>query len=184
MSSYAHILISIKGYFAYYIHHACLKNAGGIDSYAREKVSEMVARKYDPQLIASELAQHIQNPGRNGSVQCYDLSSNIITCAADELCLVEYDTRRKRINLRGCDTPASKNPLVHVLDGDMPPSIDVICNRDLCNDNATLAKVRSILYEHGVTDADGRVIARAIKQTVSSFIMMVSLIVTVYTSNE
>lgn len=152
------------------------------DFHAQSRVNEMVARNYNVNLIAQELGQYIRDPARNGSLQCYDSSHKPITCAANQLCWMRFYTRERRVTERGCDNASPSNTMeAQVFDGQTTASLYVTCNRDHCNDDDTLAQVKSILYKHGVTTADGRMVGGASKGIVSLFLMIFCLLVTVYT---
>ncbi|CAF4692660.1 unnamed protein product, partial [Rotaria sp. Silwood2] len=55
-------------------------------------------------------------------------------------------------------------------------TFDVECNRDLCNTDETLSKIKIVFNNNGLTDGNGRRIADGNKQMVSSLLMTLTLI--------
>lgn len=176
-----YIYISPASYFSYEIRYVCSKDTNCVVSYAQSRVPEMVARNYSAESINRELEQYIRNPARNGPIQCYDLSMNNITCDAKSRCHMKFDMKEKKVTERGCDSLLGSLTTVYLFDGNALPSLTVDCNRDICNDDTTLTQVKGVLHKYGLTNADGRMIAGATKGFLSSLLMVLSLLFTVYT---
>ncbi|UJR17044.1 hypothetical protein I4U23_003942 [Adineta vaga] len=136
----------------------------------------MVSRNYNATRIYGALAKYIENPLRNGSIQCYDAQNNIITCYSNESCSLRFDTKNKKVTSRGCDGSLTIQPRVFLFDGDVSPALNIGCNKDLCNNDETINQVTNILYENGVTDANARRIAAGTKDIASVLLVTITFI--------
>ncbi|CAF4200544.1 unnamed protein product, partial [Rotaria sp. Silwood2] len=116
----------------------------------------------------------IENSSRNGSIQCYNMKNEIVICTSKQSCSVDYDQREHRVVSRGCSE--NNGPTVFVYDGEGHATFDVECNRDLCNTDETLSKIKIVFNNNGLTDGNGRRIADGNKQMVSSLLMTLTLI--------
>ncbi|CAF1344421.1 unnamed protein product [Adineta steineri] len=152
----------------------CSENTDCLTAYAQRRIPEMVARKYDAARVYREIAPIIENSSRNGSIQCFNLDNNVVKCSANEVCSFEYDTGKKKMKKRGCETKIS--PRVFLFDGDLGPALHVQCTRDFCNSETTVAQVKQILAENGLTDADGRRISAGLKNIASSLLIILTFI--------
>jgi len=173
--SYDYIYITSGPYLSYEINYGCSQSTDCAAVYAQKRIDEMVARRYDAGRIYEELAQVIDNPSRNGSIQCYDLKNNVVTCSPRQICSLEFNTKTKKMKSRDCkdETDGAK---VFLFDGEVGPSINIECNRNLCNTDATITQIKNILAENGLTDADGRRIAAGTKEMASSLSVALAFI--------
>lgn len=172
--SYDYIYISSGPYLSYEINYGCSQSTDCAAVYAQKRIDEMVARNYDASRVYGELAPLIENPSRNDSIQCYDLQNNVITCSPSQICSLEFDTRKKKMKSRGCKEDIGAR--VFLFDGELSPSIHVECHRNLCNADTTLAQIKTILAQNGLTDADGRCIAAGTKEMASSLSVILAFI--------
>jgi hypothetical protein len=172
--SYDYIYITSGPYLSYEIDYGCSKSTHCPAAYAQKRIDEMVARNYDASRVYGELAPLIENPSRNDSIQCYDLQNNVITCSPSQICSLEFDTRKKKMKSRGCKEDIGAR--VFLFDGELSPSIHVECHRNLCNADTTLAQIKTILAQNGLTDADGRCIAAGTKEMASSLSVILAFI--------
>ncbi|CAF1036088.1 unnamed protein product [Rotaria sp. Silwood1] len=134
----------------------------------------MFDRVYNPQIIYGEIAPIIENPSRNGTIQCYNTRNATITCGSKEFCNLDYDQRENKFRSRGCKQ--NIEPRVHVYDGRSYSSFEIGCNRDLCNNDETLSKIKTILINYGLIDDNGRRIAQGNIKMVSLLLMLSALI--------
>jgi hypothetical protein len=172
--SYDSIYITSGPYFSYSINYACSKNTDCSVTYAQNRIDEMVARDYDASRIYGELAPLIDNPSRNGSLQCYDISNKVVTCSPDQFCSLELDTKKRKMKSRGCATEYGTG--VYLFDGDISASLSVTCARNLCNGDAILGQIKSILAKNGLTDPNGRRIAAGTKEMASFLSVTIAFI--------
>lgn len=168
--------IYINSHFrlTYDISYLCSKETSCVISYINNRISEMVARDYNAGRIYEEIAPYIENPLQNGSVQCYDMRNNIITCPSGAICSLDYDPKGRRTRSRGCET--NHGGLVSVFDGITYTSLHIYCVRNLCNTDATLDKIKTILINNGLTDSDGRRIAGTTKGLASRLVVIFTLV--------
>ncbi|CAF1012718.1 unnamed protein product [Rotaria sordida] len=138
----------------------------------------MVDRNYNARIIYGQLAPIIENPFRNGSIQCYNMKNEIVTCSSDQMCSIVYDQREDIVRSRDCEE--NYKPGVYVFDGEHHSTFDIECNRNLCNTDETLSQVKNIFNNHGLTDANGRRIADGNKKMVSSFLMTLAMIFIIF----
>ncbi|CAF1544723.1 unnamed protein product [Didymodactylos carnosus] len=148
-------LIFISSDLAYDMLFSCSEDTECPVVYAQSKIDEMVARNYSTTRIYEPLELLIDNPSRNGSIQCHDLRNNVITCSSSELCSSSFDTKKQQIISRQCENDDG-GVRVTVFDDDLSPRIDVRCRRNLCDGDMTFNQIKSILAENGLTDANGR----------------------------
>jgi hypothetical protein len=178
--SYDYVYITSGPYFSYEINYGCSQSTDCAAVYSQKRIDEMVARRYDAGRVYEELAPFINNPLWNGSIQCYDLNNNVITCSPRQVCSLEFNTKTKKTKSRGC-TDEADGAIVWLFDGEVGPSINLECNRNLCNTDATLTQIKNILAENGLTDADGRRIAAGTKEMASSLsVALASIFALVY----
>jgi hypothetical protein len=128
----------------------------------------MIGRAYDTGRIYGQIAPFIENPLRNGSIQCYNV------CSSNEICTFDYDQRAVKFRSRGCEKNGS--PVVSIYDGESYSSFDISCARSLCNDDATLAQIKTILANNGLTDSNGRRVAAGTKGIASTLLLTLALI--------
>lgn len=164
------IYINSPLYLTYDISYRCSKETNCVISYATKRISEMIARDYNAARIYQELAPLIENPLRNGSIQCYDTRHNIISCSRGYICSLNYDPIGKKARSRGCALDADSR--VFVSDGITYGSLTVECDQNLCNGDGTLEKIKTILANNGLTDLNGRRIAGATKD-LSSYLLII-----------
>ncbi|CAF3314716.1 unnamed protein product [Rotaria sp. Silwood2] len=174
MVSADYFYISSIPYLSYSIKYQCSKGTDCVLSYAQNRINEMISRNYNAQTIYGQLAPIIENSSRNGSIQCYNMKNEIVICTSKQSCSVDYDQREHRVVSRGCSE--NNGPTVFVYDGEGHATFDVECNRDLCNTDETLSKIKIVFNNNGLTDGNGRRIADGNKQMVSSLLMTLTLI--------
>ncbi|CAF3390609.1 unnamed protein product [Rotaria sp. Silwood2] len=167
-------------YLSYSINYQCSKGTDCIISYAQNKINEMIGRNYNAQTIYELIASIIENPLRNGSIQCYNMRKEIVICSSDELCALDYNLQENKFISRGCSQ--YNEPRVHIYDGRYHTSFDVECNHNLCNTDETISQIKTVLANYGLTDTNGRRVADGNKQMVSSLLMKLTLIFIVFYS--
>jgi hypothetical protein len=173
--SYDYIYITSGPYLSYSIDYVCSKNTDCPANYAENRIDEMVAREYDARRIYGQLAPLIGSPSQNGSIQCYDMSNRAVICSPGQHCTLNLDTKKKKMKSRGC-TSEDGGARVYLFDGDLSPSLHVECTLNLCNGDATLDQIKSILAENGLTDANGRRIAAGTKEMASFLSVTIAFI--------
>jgi len=161
--------------FTYVIDYHCSEGTDCVLSYAQNKTKEMIDRAYNTSRIFEQLAPLIEDPLLNGSVQCYD-NNNVKTCAPDARCVLQYNQKEKKVESRECHY--GRLVYVGVIDNDWRTSLQVGCLRDLCNDDATLAQIKTVLANNRLTDANGR-ISRATQRLASRLLLILALIFSV-----
>ncbi|CAF1591977.1 unnamed protein product [Rotaria sp. Silwood1] len=134
----------------------------------------MVGRNYNAQRIYQQIAPLIENPFRNGSIQCYDEKNQIGLCSSNQVCAFIFDQKGNKVKSRGC--ALNTQGKVSVYDGDSYTQFDIECNRPLCNTDETFQQIKTILIEHRLIDVNGRRIAAGTKQMISYLLMISTLI--------
>ncbi|CAF2105446.1 unnamed protein product [Rotaria magnacalcarata] len=178
MSSKDSFYIASGPYLRYSIDYQCSKSTDCVISYAKNRVTEMVNRKYNARIIYDDIASIIKNPLRNGSIQCYNMRKEAIVCSSDNTCYLDYDQRENKFRSRGCHQ--IREPNVFVYDGGSYLSFQIGCNRDLCNNEETFSKIKNILSNYSLTDGNGRRIAKGNKQMASLLLMSFTLIFIIF----
>ena len=169
------IYIRSGPYVSYDISYLCSKETDCVISYVQKRLGEMVRLNYNARRIYEELTPLIVHPSRNGTIQCYDMKNSIVSCSPGQFCSLDYDAREKKIRSRGCKVIFY--PRVLVYNGGTYSSLDVECTQNLCNGDATLAQIKTILFNNGLTNADGLPIAGVAKAAISRFLVTLALIV-------
>jgi hypothetical protein len=134
----------------------------------------MIGRAYDAGRIYGQIAPFIENPSRNGSIQCYNDKNEIVICSSNEICTFDYDQRAVKFRSRVCEKNGS--PVVSIYDGGSYSSFGISCDRSLCNDDATFAQIKTILTNNGLTDSNGRRVAAGTKGIASTLLLTLALI--------
>ena len=172
---YDFIYITSGPYLSYTIQYQCSKETNCVISYVQNRLNEMIDRAYNATQIYAQLAPYLEDPSETtGSLQCYDMNNQIVTCSSNEICTLDYDQRSNKIRSRGC-TSENKGR-VSVYDGKSYTSFEIDCARNLCNDITTYTQIKNILADNGLTDANGRRIAAGTKEIASYFLVAFALI--------
>ncbi|CAF3973604.1 unnamed protein product [Adineta steineri] len=171
------IFITSTPALSYDLQFSCSENIECPVVYAQNKVDEMVARHYNATRISEQLELLINNPSRNGSIECHDLRNNVMTCSSSELCSSSIDTKKKQIQSRRCDSDDG-TARVTIFDDDLSPRVDVKCRRNLCDGDTTFNQIKNILAKHGLTDANGRIISGGRKEIASSVSLTLAFVIT------
>ncbi|CAF3362922.1 unnamed protein product [Rotaria socialis] len=172
------VYIGAGPYLSYNIGYQCSKSIDCVISYAKNRITEMIHRNYSARIIYDEIAPIIKNPLRNGSIQCYNMRKEAIVCASDSTCHLDYDQRENKFRSRGCNL--GREPSVFAYDGGSYLSFKIGCNRDLCNNEETFSQIKNVLSTYGLTDGNGRRIAKGNKQMVSLLLMSFTLIFIIF----
>ena len=180
--SYDYIYITSGPYFSYQITYGCKKDTNCPVAYVESRLDGMVARDYNARYIYSLIEPIIGNLPKNASIQCYDLKSNTVTCGPGALCSLEYDTKHKKVKSRGCSTDPYPTTRVFLFDGELAPSLHIECAEAFCNSDLSVAKIKVIFADNGLTDVDGRMIAAGIKEVASSLFVSLAVIFTLFSS--
>ncbi|UJR16667.1 hypothetical protein I4U23_003567 [Adineta vaga] len=167
------IYITMKPYLSYDVKYSCSKNSNCALAYAQNRITDMSNRAYNVAHIHKQLAPLIENSTKSDSIQCYNMKHTIVQCAPKEVCNVDYNPRDRKARERGCKY--FSDPIVMVYDSETYSSFDITCNRNLCNGDATLSEVKAILFEHGLTDGNGRRIAAGTMGIASVLLMLATL---------
>ncbi|UJR24281.1 hypothetical protein I4U23_027248 [Adineta vaga] len=174
--SFDYIYITSGSYLTYEVNYKCSKDTDCPVAYAKNRVKEMVARQYNAEHIHNELVQYIGNSVQNDSIQCYDSKQNVILCAVNDVCSVEFNTESKKVSSRGCDGSIGLGSRIYWFDDDISPSLRIKCNKNLCNSDEVLNQVKRIFYENGLTDANARRIAAGMKKMTSVLLITLAII--------
>ncbi|CAF3858098.1 unnamed protein product [Rotaria sp. Silwood1] len=170
--------ISSGKYLSYDINYQCSKGTDCVIPYINDRVYEMSNRVYNPEIIYGEMAPIIENPSRNGTIQCYKYRNALATCGSKEQCSVQYDLQEKTFTSRGCES--FNQPYVTFYDSKDHTSLKISCNRDLCNSDEIVSKVKVILINYSLIDENGRKIAKGNITMISSLLMLAGLIFSIF----
>jgi hypothetical protein len=102
------------------------------------------------------------------------MEKKIVVCSHDEVCGLSYDQQTQTVRARGCQL--SPGARVFVYDADYYSALHIECTHNLCNDDATLTKIKMILVNNGLTDKNGRRITSGTKGLASFRLLTFTLI--------
>jgi hypothetical protein len=173
-SSADFIYISSSPYLSYTTNYYCSKETNCVFSPLQKRINQMVRRTYNATHIYEQLAPLIENPLRTHAVKCYNMTKKIVKCSHDQVCGLSYDQQAQDVRARGCQL--SPGARVFVYDADYYSALHIECTRNLCNDDATIARIKSILASNNLTDANGRRIAVGTKEMASFSLLTFALI--------
>ena len=169
------IYINSKPYLSYTINHYCSDQTECVFKDLQKKIDQMVRRTYNTQDIYGQLAPSIKDSSRNDPLQCYDMKNEVVECSEKEICGLSYDQQKNEFRARGCDVGSEAR--VFVYDADTYSALHIDCDRNLCNDEKTLADVKNILVKSGLIGPDGRrVLSNGMKQFLSFPLFALTLI--------
>jgi hypothetical protein len=161
-------------YLSYKINHYCSDRTKCVFKNIQKKIDKMVRRSYNATDIYAQLEPLIQGSSQNDPIECYNNKTKIVQCAHNQICGLSYDQQKQEIRARGCHS--AHGPRVFVYDAEYYSALHIDCTRNLCNDEETLTKVKSILAKNGLTDANARRIAAGTKEIVSFPLLIFALI--------
>jgi len=173
-SSADFIYISPLPYLSYTISHFCSDGTDCVFSNLQKKIDKMVRRTYNAKDIYDQLAPLIKNSSRSGPIQCYNIKNEIVKCSRGQICGLSYNQKEKEIRARGCHS--GRDTRVFVYDSDYYTALHIDCNRNLCNDEATLTRIKTILTENALTDSNGRRLSAGTKEIFSFPLLTFALI--------
>ena len=143
-----------SNYLSYGASYSCTDSDSCALDFARKKVTELSARKYNLPAISAELASLI--------LQRSQAAGTTLVCADNDVCAggvcdIEFDTISNSKKTQGCDK-LLVNIKVRAAGSDISGSFDVKCNLPNCNTPETLNKAKAIFAKHNLADADGRIV--------------------------
>lgn len=157
-SSADFIYLSSTPYLSYTKNHFCTEGADCVLENLQNQIDKMVARPYNAENIFSQMSEFIDNPNRDGSIECYTKTNQIAQCPLDYNCGLSYDFENEEIRASGCQYSPGHRARIFIYDSEYYKAFHVECTMDLCNDLTTLAKVRMIFADNRLTNAtDGDV---------------------------
>lgn len=173
-SSADFIYINSLPYLSYSINHYCSDRTECVFDNIQKKINKMVRRSYNAKDVYEQLAPLIENSSRSHNIECYTMDGEVIQCAHNQICGLSYNQREQEIRARGCHF--GHEARVFVYDAEYYSALHIDCTRNLCNDEETLTKIKSILAQNGLTDDKGRRIAAGTKEMVSFPLLTLALI--------
>lgn len=173
-SSANFIYINSSPYLTYSINYHCSKGSECVFENIQEKINKMVSHSYNVEQISRELAPLIENSSPTDTIQCYNIENEIVTCAHDEVCGLSYDQQTKTLRARGCEF--NHGSRIFVYDASYYSALHFDCNRNLCNDDLTLANIISILAANELVNNNGRTISSGTKEIISFYLFIFTLI--------
>jgi hypothetical protein len=176
-SSADFIYISSLPYLSYTTNHYCSEGTDCIFSQLQKKIDHLVHHPYNAQQIYAQLAPLIENPSEGHALKCYNIKNEIVECSHNQICGLDYDPQAKQVRSRGCQS--SYGARVFIYDADDYSAFHIECSRNLCNDDATLTQIKTILTNHGLTDSDGRRVVAGINKTAYSFSLLILALISV-----
>ncbi|CAF1363898.1 unnamed protein product [Adineta steineri] len=149
---YRSVYILPKNYLSYTAMYSCSHNDNCAIDFANKKVLDLSNRTFNVNSVTNQLSNVLleHRQPSDPALRCYDNKE----CTSG-MCQVEYDTSNNKVNKRGCEPVGIAR--VHVFDGGNLPSLDIECNRTRCNSPEAYNEVKQILFQHNLTDINGRI---------------------------
>ncbi|CAF1628152.1 unnamed protein product [Adineta ricciae] len=163
--NYRSLYITITGFLLYRATFACGNSDNCATDFARKKVVDLSNRMINTGSVIKQL-RPLLSEQRQSPLQCYDNEE----CTG--ICKIRIKTDKNQLDQRKCDEMSE--PRVRVLDGSVP-ILDIECNRTKCNSFETVDQVKQILYQHNLTDINGR-INRGQKNSISTLLLPILII--------
>ena len=157
-------------YLSYSVKYGCTDSDSCALDFAKKKLAELAARKYDVTGISADLTPIVQASQKPATpLVCADND----TCSGG-VCQIELDTVSSAQKAKGCEK--STAPVRVNAGGDsLSGSFGVRCNLSTCNTLETLNKAKAIFHKYNLTYSDGRIvgIGRGGHSVVPSMIVVV-----------
>ena len=140
-------------YLNTFMTYSCTDSDSCALDFAKQKVTELSARKYNLTGISTDLT---------GIVKQTPQTQTALVCVDDDICLdgvckIEFDTVSNAQTMKGCEKN-SANVGATAGGSAGTGSFDVKCNQPKCNTPETLNKAKAIFAKYNLTDADGRIV--------------------------
>jgi hypothetical protein len=167
---YDNIRITSTPQFLYAILYVC--TTGGDDcavKLVKNKIAGMVTRNYKVFDIINELSsilvERSSSTSTNDPLNCYYDTYNTIgnsgLCLLNDTgkrgqCQIGYNQRPRVVRYHKCDRSGDNTIVVDVSDSQSKyASLDIACNKTLCNSKTAVEQVIQILAKYSVTDTSG-----------------------------
>ena len=141
-----------SNYLSSVVSYSCTDSDSCALDFAKKKLVELAARKYNLAGISAEITAIVQaSPKPTTALICADNDA----CPSG-VCKIEFDTVSNTQMQKECGV-SSDDIGVSAGGGARTGSFDVKCNQPKCNTPETLNKAKAIFVKYNLTDADGRV---------------------------
>jgi hypothetical protein len=149
-------------FFSYDIYHMCKETDYCARIFAEQKIPEMTKRSYNISNIYSHLQRLLYHKSAlSENLACFDINEAVRQCTVPGTsgsCQIIDDLIKHKIHKRLCLHSAQESASVNIYDSGSFATMNVKCNRMLCNGPLTIAAVKKVLRRHNITDINGRLV--------------------------
>jgi hypothetical protein len=149
-------------FFSYDIHHMCKETDYCARIFAEQKIIQMTKRSYNITKLYFHLQRLLyQKSALSENLACFDINDAVRQCTVPGTsgsCQIIDDLIKHKIHKPLCLHNAPESASVNIYDSGSFATMNVKCNRMLCNGPLTMAAVKKVLRHHNITDVNGRLL--------------------------